>query len=69
MGAFLFLLAGCNQPNPDEFKVNFEKFTLDNGLEVIFHIDNSDPVAAVALTIHVGSAREKKGRTGFAHCV
>ncbi|WP_435313671.1 M16 family metallopeptidase [Cellulophaga fucicola] len=50
-----------------EFKVEFEKFTLDNGLQVIFHIDRSDPVVAVALTSHVGSAREKVGRTGFAH--
>lgn len=50
-----------------EFKVDFEKFTLDNGLQVILHVDTSDPVAAVALTAHVGSAREKEGRTGFAH--
>lgn len=49
------------------FKVDYEKFTLPNGLEVVFHIDRSDPVVAVALTAHVGSAREKKGRTGFAH--
>ena len=49
------------------FSVPFEKFTLDNGLQVIFHIDRSDPVVAVALTTHVGSAREKEGRTGFAH--
>lgn len=50
-----------------EFKVDYEKFTLDNGLRVIFHIDRSDPVVAVALTSHVGSAREIEGRTGFAH--
>lgn len=50
-----------------EFKVDFEKFTLDNGLQVIFHVDRSDPVVAVALTTHVGSAREIEGRTGFAH--
>lgn len=49
------------------FKVDYEKFTLANGLQVIFHIDRSDPVVAVALTAHVGSAREKAGRTGFAH--
>lgn len=49
------------------FEVAFETFTLDNGLKVIFHIDRSDPVVAVALTSHVGSAREKEGRTGFAH--
>lgn len=50
-----------------EFKVEFEKFKLDNGLQVIFHTDRSDPVVAVALTSHVGSAREIEGRTGFAH--
>ncbi|KQQ97604.1 peptidase M16 [Massilia sp. Leaf139] len=48
-------------------KVDFQKFTLPNGLEVIFHIDRSDPVVAVNLTAHVGSSREKVGRTGFAH--
>jgi len=48
-------------------KVDFQKFILPNGLEVIFHIDRSDPVVAVNLTAHVGSAREKAGRTGFAH--
>src|SRR5215213_10793412 len=49
------------------FKIPYEKFTLPNGLEVIFHVDRSDPVVAVNLTAHVGSAREKVGRTGFAH--
>lgn len=49
------------------FKIPYEKFTLPNGLQVIFHIDKSDPVVAVSLTAHVGSAREKEGRTGFAH--
>jgi len=43
------------------FKVDYEKFTLGNGLQVVFHIDRSDPVVAVALTAHVGSAREKAG--------
>ena len=31
------------------------------------HVDRSDPVVAVNLTAHVGSARETPGRTGFAH--
>jgi zinc protease len=48
-------------------KVDYQKFTLANGMDVIFHIDRSDPVVAVNLTAHVGSAREKAGRTGFAH--
>jgi zinc protease len=54
-------------PEKATFKVEYEKFTLPNGLDVIFHIDRSDPVVAVNLTAHVGSAREKAGRTGFAH--
>ncbi|MEM9669944.1 MAG: pitrilysin family protein [Pseudomonadota bacterium] len=45
----------------------YEKFELENGLDVIFHIDRSDPVVAVSITAHVGSSREKPGRTGFAH--
>lgn len=67
---FVIVAAACTQDNSSdmkEFKVDFEKFTLDNGLQVIFHIDRSDPVVAVALTSHVGSAREITGRTGFAH--
>ena len=63
--AFLFL-ASCSNSGQD-FSVEYEKFTLDNGLEVVFHKDTSDPVTAVALTFHVGSSREKEGKTGFAH--
>ncbi len=50
-----------------DLSVEFEKYELDNGLEVILHVDESDPVAAVAMTFHVGSARELPGKTGFAH--
>ncbi|MGF1923162.1 MAG: M16 family metallopeptidase [Bacteroidia bacterium] len=70
-GLFLlvsFSTASAQQPVAKaSFKVDYEKFTLPNGLQVIFHIDRSDPVVAVSLTAHVGSAREKPGRTGFAH--
>lgn len=61
------LIISCAGSNDKDFKVEYEKFTLDNGLEVVFHKDDSDPVTAVALTFHVGSAREKEGKTGFAH--
>jgi zinc protease len=47
--------------------VPFERYQLPNGLTVILHRDPSDPIAAVAMTFHVGSAREVEGRTGFAH--
>ncbi|MCP9201037.1 insulinase family protein [Gramella sp. GC03-9] len=55
------------QEKSDTYSVEFESFQLENGLKVIMHEDHSDPVVAVALTAHVGSAREKEGRTGFAH--
>jgi zinc protease len=47
--------------------VAFEKFELENGLDVILHQDKSDPIISVAIQYNVGSNREKKGRTGFAH--
>lgn len=48
-------------------QLEFEKFTLDNGLDVILHVDKSDPIVAINLAAHVGSARETEGMTGFAH--
>lgn len=64
----LFLpMAAQRAGTQPKFTISYEKFTLPNGLDVIFHIDRSDPVVAVSLTAHVGSAREKPGRTGFAH--
>lgn len=56
-----------NKAAKASLKVDYQKFTLANGLDVILHVDRSDPVVAVNLTAHVGSAREKAGRTGFAH--
>ncbi|HVG39015.1 MAG TPA: pitrilysin family protein, partial [Pyrinomonadaceae bacterium] len=48
-------------------KVQFEKFTLPNGLQVIFHVDRKLPVVHVNQWYHVGSKDERVGRTGFAH--
>jgi zinc protease len=50
-----------------ELKIDYEKYTLANGLEVVLHEDRSDPITAVAVQYHVGSNREELGRTGFAH--
>jgi zinc protease len=63
----LTLLSGCRQAGDGEVSLAYEKFTLDNGLEVILHPDTSDPVVSVAIQFHVGSNREKSGKTGFAH--
>lgn len=51
----------------DTLAIEFEKYTLDNGLQVVLHHDKSDPIIAVAIQYDVGSNREKPGRTGFAH--
>jgi len=51
----------------DKISVKYEQFKLANGLDVILHVDKSDPIVAVAIQFHVGSNREVKGRTGFAH--
>jgi predicted Zn-dependent peptidase len=48
-------------------KVQFEKYTLPNGLKVILHEDKSAPVVAVTMLYHVGSKNEDTNRTGFAH--
>ena len=65
----VILLATCGLDSTatGDFEIPFERFELENGLEVILHVDDSDPLAAVAMTFHVGSAREVEGRTGFAH--
>ena len=69
----LLAFSGCQpaeenvKSNNIDFSLEYEKFTLDNGLEVVLHEDHSDPIVAVATLMHVGSNREKSGRTGFAH--
>src|ERR1700704_1750137 len=52
---------------PLKIEVQYTQFTLPNGLHVILHEDHSVPVVTVNMWYHVGSARERPGRTGFAH--
>ena len=66
MAAALIVLAAC-APKGEKLEIDYEKYTLANGLDVILHKDTSDPIVAVALQFHVGSNREEMGRTGFAH--
>lgn len=60
----MFLLVSCDK---SDLSISYEKYELKNGLDVILHIDKSDPITAVAIQYHVGSNREKPGKTGFAH--
>lgn len=48
-------------------EVDFEEYTLDNGLHVILHQDNSAPVVVTSVQYHVGAKNEDPERTGFAH--
>src|SRR4051794_13053753 len=52
---------------PAPLQLPYTQFTLPNGLHVILHEDHSVPIVTVNVWYHVGSAREKPGRTGFAH--
>ena len=62
---------GPNAPAPATTsaipRIQFEKYTLPNGLEVILHEDHSTPIVTVYTWYKVGSGDEKPGRTGFAH--
>lgn len=48
-------------------KIDYEKYSLPNGLQVILYPDLSIPIVAVNLWYRVGSANERNGKTGFAH--
>lgn len=47
--------------------IQFEKFTLANGLRVIVHQDLSTPMAVMNILYDVGARDEDPERTGFAH--
>jgi zinc protease len=47
--------------------INFERFTLENGLRVIVHKDSSTPMAVVNIMYDVGTRDEHPAQTGFAH--
>ena len=47
--------------------IQYEKFTLDNGLRVLVHQDISTPMAVVNVIYDVGARDENPEKTGFAH--
>jgi zinc protease len=63
----VFLLTWISMAQAQLNKINFQEFTLDNGLHVILHQDKSTPIVAVSVMYHVGSKNENPERTGFAH--
>lgn len=64
----ILISSACKKaPEPDKLKINYEKYVMPNGLQVILHADHSDPMISYAIMYHVGSSREVPGKTGFAH--
>ncbi len=47
--------------------IKFEKFTLANGLKVIYHQDKSTPMVCLNILYNVGARDEDENKTGFAH--
>ena len=60
-------ISSLSMANAQTQTIQFEKYTLPNGLKVILHEDHSAPVVAVTALYHVGSKNEDTARTGFAH--
>lgn len=54
-------------PASESVNIEYERYRLDNGLEVILHEDHSTPLVAVVVWYHVGSGNETPGKSGFAH--
>jgi len=61
------LIEAVDKQIGDSLVIPYKKYELDNGLTVILHEDQSDPLVHVDVTYHVGSAREEVGKSGFAH--
>lgn len=51
----------------DLLNIDYEKYSLKNGLNVILYQKKDLPVVAVNIWYRVGSANEVKGKTGIAH--
>ena len=47
--------------------IKYDKFTLENGLTVLFHKDITTPMAVVNTLYDVGARDESEDQTGFAH--
>ncbi|MDC7995428.1 M16 family metallopeptidase [Altibacter sp. HG106] len=77
LGALSLLFVSCDDKNETmamndnqdaaSLSIDFEKYELENGLDIVLHQDKSDPIVSLAIQYGVGSNREKEGRTGFAH--
>ena len=65
----VLLLGWIILPLSAQIKIEFKEFTLDNGLHVIMHQDNTEPYLVTSVLYHVGSKNENPERTGFANFI
>lgn len=63
LGVFFLLFVGVAFSQ----QIDFEEYTLDNGLHVILHKDQTAPVVITSVMYRVGAKDENPDRTGFAH--
>lgn len=63
----IIMAAQSFSQNSDFVKIDFREYDLSNGLHVILHKDNTNPIVSVNIWYHVGAKDEDSGRTGFAH--
>ena len=63
----LVVMASVAMGAESRLSVPYTRFNLSNGLTVILHEDHTTPTVSVNIYYHVGSGREKPGRTGLAH--
>jgi zinc protease len=47
--------------------LEYDKYNLNNGLEVILHQNDNHPLVSVNIWYKAGSSNERKGKTGIAH--
>ena len=63
----VLLWSSCAVAQQPRISIPFSRFRLPNGLDVVLHEDHTTPIVSVNCWYHVGSSKEKPGRTGFAH--
>jgi predicted Zn-dependent peptidase len=61
------LFVGLSSLSAQTTDIDFTRYTLDNGLKVILHQDNTTPIVAINIMYQVGGKDSFEGRTGFAH--
>ncbi|MCC3861702.1 M16 family metallopeptidase [Pseudemcibacter aquimaris] len=62
-----FSILTCQAVAQDTPIIEYEQYTLKNGLRVIVHEDRKAPIVNVNVWYHVGSKDEPDGKSGFAH--